>query len=325
MAIQKPQEISVLFQPRRLGHVNYFVSDLDQTMDFFKKVAGLEEVYRKAAGIAPDAPVVAGFLSNGNTHHDVAVVVRGENPGLNHFGFELENETSLLAGYRQAIEAGIEFRASDHTVARSLYAFDPDGNGTELYADITPEWRKVRGDGRIVREIDPPWTPGEPPRFTPADAHNYHANPEIRRVEDAIFHAKRLTHAVVVAKDYDGLYHYYTSLVGLQPTLGGADGPFVTLSGTTGGRHLTLFRARPGQPTGLHHFGFEVWDEADLERSESRLKEAGIEPAFILDHATRRSVFVRDPDGLLVEFYVDRASDGATLNEVEEELALFLA
>lgn len=324
MATQKEQEISAPFRPRRLGHVNYFVSDIDRTMDFYKKVGGLEEVYRKAGGTTPDAPVVAGFLSNGNTHHDVAVGNRGSKPGLNHFGFEVENETDLVAGFR-ATPAEITFRASDHRIARSLYSFDPDGNGTELYADITPEWRKVRGDGRIVRDNEPPWTPGDPPRFTEADAHNYHVNPEIRRVKEAIFHAKRVTHGVVVAEDYEGLYEYYTSLVGLQPILGGRKDRFVVLGGTTGEPQLTLFRAKEGQPTGMHHFGFEVWDEEDLQVSEGKLKEAGIEPVFILDHSTRRSVFIKDPDGLLVEFYVDRAPAGSSLSEVEEELSLFLA
>ena len=325
MATQKERGISAPFRPRRLGHVNYFVTDLDRTMDFFKKVGGLEEVYRKAAGTTDDAPVVAGFLSNGNTHHDVAVAARGQNPGLNHFGFEVENETDLVAGFRQVDETEIKFRASDHRIARSLYCFDPDGNGTEIYADITPEWRKVRGDGRIVRENEPPWTPGDPPRFTEADAHNYHVNPEIRRVEDAIFHAKRVTHAAVVAEDYDGLYNYYTSLVGLAPILGGLSDRFVVLGGTTGMPQLTLFRAKEGQTTGMHHFGFEVWDEEDLKVSEGKLKEAGIEPVFILEHWTRRSIFVKDPDGLLIEFYVDRAPAGSSLSEVEEELSLFLA
>ena len=321
---QKESQVSAPFRPRRLAHANYFVTDLDRTMEFYKKVGGFEEVYRKAASVAADSPVIAGFLSNGNTHHDIAVVVRDQDPKLNHFGFELENEVDLLAGYSQATETGVKFRASDHTMTRSLYIWDPDGNGTELYADITKDWRKVRGDGRIVREIEPEWTPGDPPRFTAADAHNYHENPEIRRVEDAIFHPKRITHAVIVAEDYEGLYDYYTSLVGLQPTLGGLDDRFAVLGGTTGGRQLTLFRSKAGQPTGLHHFGFQVWDEEDLEQSEQRLRAAGMEPAFVLDHATRRSVFVRDPDGILIEFYVDRAADNTSLAEVEEELALFL-
>ena len=302
----KESLFSAPFRLRRLGHANYFVTDLDRTMEFYKKVAGFEEVYRKASSAAADASVIAGFLSNGNTHHDIAVVVRRQDPKLNHFGFELENEVDLIAWYRQATETGVKFRANDHTIARSLYLWDPDGNGTEVYADITRDWRGLRGDGRIVREIESHWTPGDPPRFTAADAHNYHEDPEIRWVEDAIFHPKRIAHAVVVANDYEGLYRYYTSLVGLLPIYGGPNDRLTVLSGTTGGRQLTLFRGTGRQPTGLHHFGFQVWDEEGLERSEQKLSKEGMKPEFVIDHASRRGVFLRDPDGLLIEFYVDR-------------------
>jgi catechol 2,3-dioxygenase len=326
MASHQDAQVSGCFRPRRLAHANYFVSDLEQTMDFYKKVAGLEEVYRRAPNNIPDAPAFAGFLSNGNTHHDVAVIAKGQKPGFNHFAYELENESDLLEGYQRATDMGITFRPEDSTIARSIYCQDPDGNGIEIYADITKEWRKIRGDGRTVRYPNPEWKPGDPQLYGESiEQGYYHADPELRRVDDAIFHSKRVTHAAIVAKDYPALYDYYTTIVGLQPALGGPDDPFVVLSGTTGGRHLTLFRGKEGQPTGMHHFGFEVWDEEELEESERKLRQAGIEPAYVLDHATRRSVFLKDPDGFLVEFFVDKVLDNNSLCEVEQELALHLA
>jgi catechol-2,3-dioxygenase len=36
------------------------------------------------------------------------------------------------------------------------------------------------------------------------------------------------------------------------------------------------------------------------------MKKAGIEPELRVNHGTRRSLFLRDPDGFRVEFYVDR-------------------
>ncbi|PYN49060.1 MAG: hypothetical protein DMD95_02100 [Candidatus Rokuibacteriota bacterium] len=50
----------VRFHPRRLGHANLFVSDLDRSMRFYNAVCGLEEVRREPA-------IRIGFLSNGNT------------------------------------------------------------------------------------------------------------------------------------------------------------------------------------------------------------------------------------------------------------------
>ena len=53
--------------PRRLGHVNLFVSDLEQSMAFYENVAGFHEIFR-------EADIQAGFLSNGNTHHDFGLI-----------------------------------------------------------------------------------------------------------------------------------------------------------------------------------------------------------------------------------------------------------
>src|SRR5690348_13796323 len=98
----------VSFAPRRLGHANLFVGDLDRSMAFYNGICGLEEV-RREPGIS------AGFLTNGNSHHDIGLMQtmaaarvgreghvqvpegRGTRPGLNHFGWEMKNEASLIA------------------------------------------------------------------------------------------------------------------------------------------------------------------------------------------------------------------------------------
>ena len=49
---------AALLKPRRLGHVNLFVSDLERAMAFYEDVAGFHEIFRE-----PD--IQAGFLSNG--------------------------------------------------------------------------------------------------------------------------------------------------------------------------------------------------------------------------------------------------------------------
>ena len=85
-------------------------------MRFYNSVVGLEESYRRPA-------IKAGFLGNGNTHHDIGMVEvtsplsRTDEPGLNHLAFELENEVDLVAGYQKAVAAGIEFpRTVDHDI-----------------------------------------------------------------------------------------------------------------------------------------------------------------------------------------------------------------
>ena len=49
------------FRARRLGHANLFVTDVERSLDFYNRVVGIEEVYRKAAPTDLQGPAVGGF------------------------------------------------------------------------------------------------------------------------------------------------------------------------------------------------------------------------------------------------------------------------
>ena len=308
------------FRPRRLGHVNLVVGDVDRSMDFYMQIVGLEESYRRPL-------VKAGFLSNGNTHHDIGLVEsggplgHGRPAGLNHTAFELETEVDLVADYDRAITAGVKFdRTSDHDIAHSVYGRDPDGNQYEVYADVIHDWRQARHG--VVTKPSPNWTPGSTP---PNEKANYHPEPEIRRVEDAIFHPRRTSHAVLVLEDFERGFDAYRTVVGLSPIIGDANSDFAVLGGTCGERNLGLFRARGGRTPGLHHVGLQVWDEADLNESLKRLAGAGHEIEATFDHPARVGVFIKDPDGIRLQLYVDRDPSVEVLRQCDEETALILA
>ncbi len=307
------------FQPRRLGHVNLVVDDVDRSMDFYMQVVGFEEAYRRPQ-------VKAGFLSNGNTHHDIGLVEssgplgQGRPAGLNHTAFELETEVDLVADYDRAISSGIEFdRTSDHDIAHAVYGLDADGNQYEVYADVIREWRQARHG--VVTKPKPNWKPGSTP---PNSERNYHRDPEIRRVKDAIFHPLRTTHAVLVLENFERAFETYCTVVGLSPIVGDADSAFAVLGGTCGERNLGLFRARDGRVPGLHHVGLQVWGESDLNESLKRLASTGHEIEAEFDYPTRRGVFLKDPDGIRLQFYVDRDPGAEALRHCDEETALFL-
>ena len=61
--------------------------------------------------------------------------------------------------------------------------------------------------------------------------------------------------------------------------------------------------------TGIHHSAFEYGGFDQLNSSYLRLKEAGIEPSFCLDHGMTFSYYYTDPDGNHVELQVDNFGD----------------
>jgi catechol 2,3-dioxygenase len=67
--------------------------------------------------------------------------------------------------------------------------------------------------------------------------------------------------------------------------------------------------------TGLHHTAFEYAGFDELNASYLRLKEAGIEPGFCIDHGMTFSYYYADPDGNHVELQVDNFGDWAKSTE----------
>jgi catechol 2,3-dioxygenase len=309
------------FAPRRLGHANVFVGDYEKAFGFYHDVVGFEEVYRQ-----PDNR--ASFISNGNTYHDMALTdVKskyarpGQAPGLFHIAFEVENEVRLVEGYREAVAAGIRFQmTADHDVAHSLYQSDPDGNGVELYADVVEDWRTAR-NGIIVKK-KPEWIPGV--TTVPVGMALHPKDPEIRVVGHSIFRARRVTHVGFMAENYEALYDYYTGVIGLEPLVGTRAGDFAVLRGIASNGDITLLRRRAGDMKGMHHVGIEVASEEDLARALKALPGAGIALEAEIDHPARHTVCIRDPDGLLLQFYVNRAWDARTLADVSYDQALYL-
>lgn len=67
--------------------------------------------------------------------------------------------------------------------------------------------------------------------------------------------------------------------------------------------------------SGLHHTAFEYDSFDDLLSSWKRLEEAGIHPAFSLDHGLTCSIYYRDPDGNYVELQSDNFGDWSKSTE----------
>ncbi len=302
----------VAYRPRRLGHVNLFVENLEETSAFLHDVCGLERT-----GIITKSR--SAFYSNGNTHHDIGFIEtnayvefrkkfpdpgdppgRGSVPGLNHFGWEMENEQSLVDGYRRASENGLRPRITNNGTSLSNYLFDPDGLQHQFYADEELDWRKVYTGGDVDLHRPANWVPGAK---TPSTDRNYDPSPKLRRDPNALIHPMRVTHGTLLTRNFGGMFAYYTDVAGLEPAFGGASDGYAYLRGSAS--HYDVVLVDAGQsPVGLHHASFEVWPDEDLDAAEGRLSEAGVRTLFRGDFPHKRSLCIAGPSGFRFEFFV---------------------
>ncbi len=191
---------------------------------------------------------------------------------------------------------------ANHQISHSVYLADPDGNYHEFYADVVENWRTIfnlERDELVTEKWE--WqksTPG----FGPM-----HPDPtDRRRVDGAVFHPRRITHATLVARNYDEMLHFLCDVGGLRMTIQG-DG-MATLRGAESELDLVLLSARFDLKPGLLGVSLEVNSERELAESEQRAIAAGIPVVGSYDRPAKRSVLIRDPDGLIAEFYARRTA-----------------
>jgi catechol 2,3-dioxygenase len=129
-----------------LGHVVFYVKDLERSLAFYRDLLGFREIGRAFGG-------AAAALTSGRTHHEFLLIQVGDAPappkghrlGLYHIGIKIGDSLEELRSAKAELEqAGVKILGmSDHTVSQSLYLADPDGNEVELYVDADPSiWKK---------------------------------------------------------------------------------------------------------------------------------------------------------------------------------------
>lgn len=138
-----------------LGHVVLKVTNLGRAEEFYTNVLGLSVCARLDQG-----GYKMTFFSLGN-HHDFAIleVSGGDNDqdenrtGMHHVAFQIGTTLDELRGAKSTLDnAGVSTEAFDHEVTKSLYLEDPDGNGIELYVDVSDIWRE---DPQRVAQMTP--------------------------------------------------------------------------------------------------------------------------------------------------------------------------
>ena len=122
-----------------LGHIVFYVRELETSLKFYEKILGLKRI---GGG---DLSFKAAALTSGRTHHELLLIEVGDRPGpppgprrgFYHAGFKIgDSLDELKKAYHELLSAGVKVKGmSDHTISKSIYLHDPDGNEIELYVD----------------------------------------------------------------------------------------------------------------------------------------------------------------------------------------------
>ncbi|GAA2598724.1 VOC family protein [Streptomyces tubercidicus] len=127
---------------RRLNHAVLNVRDVTRSVAFYTEALGLK--------VDVEIPGRAVFLSAPGSlnDHDLGLFAvapgaprpRAGQVGLYHLAWEVGTLRELVGARTRLVELGALVGATDHLVAKSLYAKDPDGNEFEVM------WRVPRED-----------------------------------------------------------------------------------------------------------------------------------------------------------------------------------
>jgi catechol 2,3-dioxygenase len=140
-----------------LGHVVFYVRDLERSVKFYTEAVGL--------GLCGTIHNGRGaLLSGGNTHHELLLIqvgpaqgpLHGKRIGLYHVGWKIgDSVAELKARFDQLNKLGYPVAGlSDHIVSQSIYLEDPDGNELELFVD-NPDYDWRADDGWMEEPVKP--------------------------------------------------------------------------------------------------------------------------------------------------------------------------
>lgn len=130
----------------KFHHTTFATIKLDEMVEFYEIVAGLEVVH-----YSPDQ---ACWMTNDNANHRIAFLKlpglvapenKGRTAGLHHTAFEYANPNEWLNHYARLRDLGYEpFVNLDHGMTLSMYYQDPEGNGVEIQVDAFGDWSVSR-------------------------------------------------------------------------------------------------------------------------------------------------------------------------------------
>jgi glyoxalase family protein len=257
-----------------LHHVTAITADIDANLEFYGRLLGLRLVWQGVNADDPEMRHIAYGDERGRpgslvTFFDMPGVMRGRpGPGMVHrLQFRLASEEALDSWERRLARAGVP---SDRLAERLAFS-DPEGLGLELVID----------DGE-----DQPLV---------ADAPDVDRRVAIRGIHAVRAYSADPTRSAPVFGD----------VLGMEP-----EGGERWLARGERRHGVVVYDAPPAEQGimgagTVHHVAFTIRDgEQDTWRSH--VAAAGLRPTPVLDRKMFKSVYFREPSGVLLEVATDQ-------------------
>jgi catechol 2,3-dioxygenase len=138
---------------------------------------------------------------------------------------------------------------------------------------------------------------------------------------------RNVGHVVLKVRDIERSARFYRDVLGLKEVARGEFGRPMAFFSTGDNHHdVAVMQMGPDAPapppeaTGLYHVALRIGTSLDeLRAARAHLEAHGIDKMRIRDHVVSQSIYVDDPDGNMVELYVD--ADPSTWRDTPEAVA----
>lgn len=136
----------------QLTHLGIYVRDLQRMVAFYSEVLRLQVTDRGHARRLPGAPEIVFMSATPTSHHQLVLLGWPEgaqvgDSGINQISFRVQSLAELRLMHRALVARNVaSVTPVNHGNAFSLYSYDPEGNGLEVYLDLPWYVSQPHGD-----------------------------------------------------------------------------------------------------------------------------------------------------------------------------------
>jgi catechol 2,3-dioxygenase len=273
-----------------LGHVRLRVSNLEQSIQFYKEVIGfpIAQIEGKVAYLKVEEEktlLVLEEIPNAVRLPERSVA------GLYHVAILLPDRPSLASILYHFADKHIQIGQADHLVSEALYLADPDGNGLEIYRDRDRSEWELEQNGDYKMASDPINIES---LIQEAEEHSWKGLPQ----------GTVIGHVHMHVSDLDETEAFYRDIIGFE-TVG--DYHAMRAKFMAAGRYhhhlgFNIWAGKGVTPTpetavGMSYFTVKLVDNEEREKLLERLQKA--------DYPFKEEssiIWVVDPAGMNVRF-----------------------